>query len=117
MRKLILSMLLMAALAATMPLSAARKKKVAASSPGFSYYLLALSWAPDFCAQAGTNGNPAECGIGKKIGTNGNPAECGIGKKIGFVVHGLWPQGDSGRGPENCGGRPACKRLRQPTTT
>jgi len=64
----------------------AKKKKAAAA--GFSYYLLALSWAPDFCAQAGANGNPAECGTGKKIG---------------FVVHGLWPQGDSGRGPENCG--------------
>jgi ribonuclease T2 len=98
MRKLILSMLLMAALAATMPLSAARKKKVAASSPGFSYYLLALSWAPDFCAQAGTNGNPAECGTGKKIG---------------FVVHGLWPQGDSGRGPENCGGSPVANSIVQ----
>src|SRR5664280_618090 len=98
MRKLILSMLLMAALAATMPLSAARKKMAAASSPGFSYYLLALSWAPDFCAQAGTNGNPAECGTGKKIG---------------FVVHGLWPQGDSGRGPENCGGSPVANSIVQ----
>jgi len=91
-------MLLMAALAATMPLSAARKKMAAASSPGFSYYLLALSWAPDFCAQAGTNGNPAECGTGKKIG---------------FVVHGLWPQGDSGRGPENCGGSPVANSIVQ----
>jgi ribonuclease T2 len=86
MRKIILSMVLIAALAWTLPLTAAKKKKAAAA--GFSYYLLALSWAPDFCAQAGANGNPAECGTGKKIG---------------FVVHGLWPQGDSGRGPENCG--------------
>ena len=86
MRKLMLSVVLIAALVATMPLTAAKKKKNAAAP--FSYYLLALSWAPDFCAQAGKNANPAECGIGKKIG---------------FVVHGLWPQGDTGRGPENCG--------------
>jgi ribonuclease T2 len=56
----------------------------------FDYYLLTLSWAPDFCVQA----------KGSK-----DPAECGPGKKLGFVVHGLWPQRDNGRGPENC--RPA----------
>src|SRR5450432_879699 len=87
MRKVIPSMVMIAVLAATTPLTAARKKKAAA--PVFTYYLLSLSWAPDFCAQAG-NGS--------------DPAECGTGKKIGFVVHGLWPQGDSARGPENCVG-------------
>jgi ribonuclease T2 len=85
MRKLILSMVVIAAVAASIPLTAAKKKKAA---PAFSYYLLSLSWAPDFCAQPGKGSDPAECGTGKKIG---------------FVVHGLWPQGDTGRGPENCG--------------
>jgi ribonuclease T2 family protein len=76
-----------ASMAATLPLPAAKRKKAVA--PGvFSYYLLALSWAPDFCAQPD---NPK------------NPAECGAGRKVGFVVHGLWPQADSTRGPENCG--------------
>src|ERR1017187_8213226 len=87
MRKLMISMVPIAALAATMPLTASRKKKPAAAA-AFDYYLLALSWAPDFCAQAGSNGNAAECGLGNKVA---------------FVVHGLWPQSDSGRGPENCG--------------
>src|ERR1035438_54622 len=87
MRKLMLSIVLIAALMATMPLTAAKKKKPAAAA-AFSYYLLALSWAPDFGAQAGANGNAAECGTGKKIG---------------FVVHGLWPQADSGQSPQNCG--------------
>jgi ribonuclease T2 len=64
------------------------KSKKNPSPPGFSYYLLTLSWAPDFCA---IPANPHD------------PAECGIGKKVGFVVHGLWPQGQNGRGPENCG--------------
>jgi ribonuclease T2 len=54
----------------------------------FDYYLLILSWAPDFCASPGGNKDPRECGVGRRIG---------------FVVHGLWPQGNQGRGPENCG--------------
>jgi ribonuclease T2 len=54
----------------------------------FDYYMLVLSYAPDFCAQ------PA----GDK-----DPRECGDGRHIGFVVHGLWPQGETTRGPENCG--------------
>ncbi|MDQ6701419.1 MAG: ribonuclease T(2) [Acidobacteriota bacterium] len=54
----------------------------------FAYYLLSLSYAPDFCAQP--QGNK-------------DPRECGAGRRVGFVVHGLWPQGDSGRGPERCG--------------
>jgi len=54
----------------------------------FAYYLLSLSYAPDFCAQ------PAG---------NKDPRECGAGRHIGFVVHGLWPQGKNGRGPERCG--------------
>jgi ribonuclease T2 len=85
MRKLILSIIAIAALVATLPLTAAKKKK--AASPAFTYYLLSLSWAPDFCAQPGKGSDPNECGAGKKIG---------------FVVHGLWPQGDSGQGPQNC---------------
>jgi ribonuclease T2 len=87
MRKLTVSVVVIAAMAATLPLPAAKRKKAAASGV-FSYYLLALSWAPDFCAQPD---NPK------------NPAECGAGRKVGFVVHGLWPQADSTRGPENCG--------------
>jgi ribonuclease T2 len=54
----------------------------------FSYYMLVLSYAPDFCNEPGGNKDPRECGDGRHIG---------------FVVHGLWPQSDTGRGPENCG--------------
>jgi ribonuclease T2 len=65
--------------------------------PGdFSYYLLALSYAPDFCAQP----------TGQK-----DPRECGAGRKLGFVVHGLWPQNNTGRGPENCGGSPVSQAI------
>ena len=27
----------------------------------------------------------------------------GLVKRLGFVVHGLWPQGETSRGPEHCG--------------
>ena len=67
--------------------SSHKKRKVAVAGD-FAYYLLTLSYAPDFCAQ------PAG---------NKDARECGAGRHIGFVVHGLWPQGENGRGPENCG--------------
>lgn len=68
--------------------NAKSRKRKAAPSPQFSYYLLVLSYAPDFCDQP--QGNK-------------DPRECGVGRHIGFVVHGLWPQGENSRGPENCG--------------
>lgn len=49
----------------------------------FDYFVLALSWAPDFCA------------------SNNDPQECTIGKKLGFVLHGLWPQYNAGY-PSSC---------------
>ena len=60
--------------------------------PGtFSYYILSLSWAPAFCSQ--------ESG-------NRSSRECDSGRHTGFVVHGLWPQGDTGRPVEYCGNVP-----------
>jgi ribonuclease T2 len=57
-------------------------------APGeFDYYLLSLSWAPDFCDRAGAQRDPRECGPGRKLG---------------FVVHGLWPQLDNGGHPSQC---------------
>ncbi len=58
----------------------------AAPAQDFSYYVLSLSYAPDFCDQPYTHKNARECD-----------------GKTGFVVHGLWPQNDTGRGPEKCG--------------
>src|SRR5271166_6578154 len=66
-----------------------RREGRSSAAPGdFDYYLLSLSWAPDFCAQPNVQQNERECGTGRHVG---------------FVVHGLWPQGEEGRGPENCG--------------
>jgi ribonuclease T2 len=78
---------------------AASRKKKSTSTADFSYYMLVLSYAPDFCAQPG----------GSK-----DARECGTGRHVGFVVHGLWPQGDSTRGPENCGSaRPVAQDIVQ----
>ena len=51
----------------------------------FDYFVLALSWSPDYCATDGIN----------------DPQECSLGKKLGFVLHGLWPQNNQGY-PSSC---------------
>jgi ribonuclease T2 len=51
----------------------------------FDFYVLALSWSPDYCATSGGD----------------DPQQCSIGKKLGFVLHGLWPQYDKGY-PSDC---------------
>lgn len=57
------------------------------ASGGFDYYVLALSWVPAFCAHQTTRRSAGECGAGREMG---------------FVVHGLWPERDSGRPLESC---------------
>ncbi len=56
------------------------------SPADFEYYLLSLSWSPEFCYSHPGN------------------AECG--RSYGFIVHGLWPQSRAGRGPEYCSHAP-----------
>jgi ribonuclease T2 len=51
----------------------------------FDFFVLALSWSPDYCASSGGD----------------DPQQCAVGKKLGFVLHGLWPQYDQGY-PSNC---------------
>jgi ribonuclease T2 len=66
-------------------------------SAEFDYYVLSLSYAPDFCA----------AGNGYK-----DPLECGRGRNLAFAVHGLWPEFERGRGPEHCGAaRPVAART------
>ena len=55
------------------------------ASGSSDYYLLALSWAPNFCATH-----------------TGNATECGTGRDVAFVVHGLWPQNEQGRLDQPC---------------
>jgi ribonuclease T2 len=53
----------------------------------FDHYVLALAWAPAFCAHETTRRTAGECAAGGERG---------------FVVHGLWPERESGRPLENC---------------
>jgi len=53
----------------------------------FDYYVLALSWAPAFCAHQTERSYFREC----------DPR-----RSVGFVIHGLWPQNDTGRPLEYC---------------
>ncbi len=58
-------------------------------TPGvFDYYLLTLSWSPEYCH------------------ANSSGSECGAGQHFGFIVHGLWPEFQNGGYPENCSTAP-----------
>jgi ribonuclease T2 len=55
-------------------------------TPGkFDFYVLTLSWSPDYCAKNGQR----------------DQQQCNSGKKLGFVLHGLWPQYQKGY-PASC---------------
>ena len=62
--------------------AAARTIEPAAATQPFDYYLLNLSWSPEFC-----HSHP-------------NATECG--QRPAFVLHGLWPQNTNGGYPQNC---------------
>lgn len=48
----------------------------------FDYYMLVLSWSPEFCYS--------------------HPSAAQCSKHTGFIVHGLWPQRNDGSYPLNC---------------
>lgn len=56
---------------------------------GFDFYVLTLSWSPSYCLAEGAGANRQQC------------AE---DRDLGFVVHGLWPQFETGY-PEFCRSR------------
>jgi ribonuclease T2 len=69
--------------------SSTRAQRGKPSQPGvFDYYLLNLSWEPEFC-HSQHNAASEECQTGGR----------------GFVVHGLWPQFTDGY-PEHCSNAP-----------
>lgn len=56
------------------------------SGSGFDYYLLNLSWSPEFC--------------------HSHPSAAECASHSTFVLHGLWPQNNDGTYPENCSNAP-----------
>lgn len=63
-------------------------------SDSFDYYLLAMSWSPEYCFQNGTR----------------DGQQCRAGRRLGFVLHGLWPQFERGY-PQNCSAEPLPQSL------
>ena len=63
-----------------------RETPQVAHGTGFDYYLLNLSWSPEFCY------------------SHRNAPECASHST--FVLHGLWPQNTNGTYPENCSEAP-----------
>ncbi len=85
MRKLTLGLILFAAL--LLP-ALAQKGDAPPTTPGkFDYYLLSLSWSPEYCMT---------------MGDDPSDPQCGVGGHFGFVVHGLWPENQSGLNPLAC---------------
>jgi ribonuclease T2 len=84
MKKIIAGMLLSLCIVSA---ASARKHKhhEFTGSGGFDYYLLALSWAPHYCAS-----HPGD-----------HSRECTA--HAAFVLHGLWPQSENVAPPMDCG--------------
>ena len=58
----------------------------AGQTPGkFDYYVLALSWSPEYCASQDGSRDKLQC----------------VDRRYGFVTHGLWPQYEKGY-PRRC---------------
>ena len=77
-RRSALAAVLIALIAAAAPASASDR------AGDFDFYVLSLSWSPAYCQNA----------------DRPDPSQCDVPPK-GFVVHGLWPQYESGY-PEYC---------------
>ena len=58
-----------------------------AEAPAFDYYVLSLSWSPQYCASQGGRSDALQC-AGER--------------RYGFVLHGLWPQYARGGWPDSC---------------
>jgi len=71
--------------------SCARQQERRLQSGDFDYYLLNLSWSPEFCYS--------------------HPGKPECSRSYGFVAHGLWPQVRNGRGPEYCSQAPGPSDL------
>lgn len=84
--RLTLFLLFLMAATALLGSSHHHTRQQASGEPGkFDYYVLALSWSPEFC--------------------HSHPSNAQCSGHFGFVVHGLWPQFVDGY-PEHCSTQP-----------
>jgi ribonuclease T2 len=74
------------------PSSEQHRTLPAATGPqNFDYYLLNLSWSPEFCHSHRDN------------------LQCS--QQLGFILHGLWPQNLDGSYPQHCNSEPGPRDL------
>ena len=96
MRGKVVSLLLIAVTLTALAHPPRRHRSGEKSPAEFDYYVLALSWAPSFCASHPADSSP----------------ECKVGHHSTFVLHGLWPQAQSGPPPMECApARPVSKSI------
>ena len=70
----------------------ARNPLQAQGTPGrFDYYVLSLSWSPQYCSDPGHASSDVQ--------------QCAPGRRFAFVTHGLWPNNNRAPHPSNCGPR------------
>ncbi|HEY6308870.1 MAG TPA: ribonuclease T2 [Candidatus Angelobacter sp.] len=81
-----MTMAMCACLSAAVCLAAFKQHHAVNFGGQFDYYMLSLSWAPNYCA-----GHPGDHSI-----------ECRTGQHANFVLHGLWPQASAGQPPTSC---------------
>ena len=83
---------LLAALAALWAVAASAATPIdLVATAEFDFYVLTLSWSPEFCESGGADRSPQQCRVGAASG---------------FVVHGLWPDNANREDPSSCGLQP-----------
>lgn len=78
---------------ASAPASAPAPEQTPEVGSRFDYWILSLSWSPQFCAEHSSDTGSFGFGSGSI------PYQCD--RPYAFVVHGLWPQNESGF-PQDC---------------
>lgn len=86
MKRAMMPALMCSCLSAAICLAALKQRHSSRTDGTFDYYVLSLSWAPNYCA-----GHHKDHSI-----------ECRAGRQANFVLHGLWPQANAGSPPTNC---------------
>lgn len=89
---------------ACLPGRCAHAQQVNAAPGQFDYYLLNLSWSPEFCHNVEvlrpSERRSYEQSERAERRRENAAVECGAPR--GFVLHGMWPQNFSGTWPANC---------------
>jgi ribonuclease T2 len=82
MRTITVALLALTLAASALPSRRHHAKQTRGLAGNFDFYVLVLSWSPEFCY------------------SHPSTRECSQHK--GFLVHGLWPQNSDGTYPQNC---------------